>query len=158
MKEIRVNHQLMIKIPIKEKFMSQVEPNINKEVLETIERVWAKYPDLRLTQLLVNAIGPSESCPEIYHVEDSKLIGLLNELVAENFELPEMPADAIDELLMLHNEMLAVFDAKAAVDTWMHMELPALGGQKPISLMSTVQGRKTLKQVLNRMKYGDTLT
>tara|TARA_R110000772_G_scaffold268651_2_gene397042 strand:+ start:1951 stop:2193 length:243 start_codon:yes stop_codon:yes gene_type:complete len=80
----------MKKIPIKEKFMSQVEPNSAKELLETIEKVWAKYPDLRLTQLLVNVIKPSESCSEIYYVEDSKLVKLLNELAAEELETSDV--------------------------------------------------------------------
>jgi len=135
--------------------MSQVEPNSAKEVLETIEKVWAKYPDLRLTQLLVNVIKPSEFCAEIYYVEDSKLVELLNELAAEELKSSDVSANTIDELLMLHNEMLAFFNSKEDVDTWMHTELPALDGEKPISLLSTVQGRKTLTQVLNRMKHGD---
>ena len=79
---IHVNQPLMKKIPIKEKFMSQVEPNSAK--------VWAKYPDLRLTQLLVNVIKPSESCSEIYYVEDSKLVKLLNELAAEELETSDV--------------------------------------------------------------------
>jgi len=87
---IHVNQPLMKKIPIKEKFMSQVEPNSAKELLETIEKVWAKYPDLRLTQLLVNVIKPSESCSEIYYVEDSKLVKLLNELAAEELETSDV--------------------------------------------------------------------
>ncbi|MBA6414946.1 hypothetical protein H4J50_02850 [Colwellia sp. 6M3] len=70
--------------------MSQVEPNIAKELLETIEKAWAKYPDLRLTQLLVNVIKPSESCSEIYYVEDSKLVKLLNELTAEELETSDV--------------------------------------------------------------------
>ncbi|UUO25071.1 hypothetical protein FGD67_19035 [Colwellia sp. M166] len=70
--------------------MSQVEPNSAKELLETIEKVWAKYPDLRLTQLLVNVIKPSESCSEIYYVEDSKLVKLLNELAAEELETSDV--------------------------------------------------------------------
>lgn len=61
----------------------------------------------------------------------------------------------IDELLILHNEMLTLFNSKEDVDTWIHTKLTALGGEKPISLMPTVQGRITLKQVLNRMKHGD---
>ncbi len=135
--------------------MSQVEPNSAKEVLETIEKAWAKYPDLRLTQLLVNVIKPSESCSEIYYVEDSKLTELLNELATEETEPAEVSANAIDELLMLHNEMLAFFNSKEDVESWIHTKLTALDGEKPISLLPTVQGRKTLKQVLNRMKYGD---
>jgi len=135
--------------------MSQVEPNSAKELLETIEKVWAKYPELRLTQLLVNVIKPSESCAEIYYVEDSKLIELLSELAAEETKSPEVSANAIDDLLMLHNDMLEFFGSQVDVDTWMHTELPGIGNKKPISLLSTIQGRKILKQVLSQMSYGN---
>ena len=66
--------------------MSQVEPNTNKEMLETIEKAWAKYPDLRLAQLLVNAIKPSESCSEVYYIEDSQLINKLELFINEQSE------------------------------------------------------------------------
>ena len=135
--------------------MSQVEPDNAKEVLEAIEKAWAKYPDLRLTQLLVNVIKPSESCSEIYYTEDSKLINLLNELVTDETEVAEVSANDIDELLILHNEMLAFFNSKEDVDTWIHTERSGIGNKKPISLLPTAQGRKTLKQVLNRMSYGN---
>lgn len=152
---IHINQLLMKKTPIKEVRMSQVEPNSAKELLETIEKVWAKYPELRLTQLLVNVIKPSESCAEIYYVEDSKLIELLNELAGEESTSSEVSASSIEMLLMLHNEMLEFFNSKEDVDTWIHSKVAVLGGEKPISLLSTVEGRKTLKQLLNRMKYGD---
>jgi uncharacterized protein YihD (DUF1040 family) len=63
--------------------MSQVEPNSAKELLETIEKAWDKYPDLRLSQLLVNAIKPSEPCPEIYYLEDSQLLKKLEHFMHE---------------------------------------------------------------------------
>lgn len=66
--------------------MTQVEPNINKEMLETIAKVWAKYSDLRLAQLLVNAIKPSESCSEVYYIEDSQLINKLKLFINEQGE------------------------------------------------------------------------
>jgi len=59
--------------------MSEKEPNIETEVLNAIKEAWLKYPDMRLTQLLINAIAPEEPCTEVYGVEDSKLIKLLNE-------------------------------------------------------------------------------
>jgi len=145
----------MIEILIKEKFMSQVEQNIAKELLDTIEKAWAKYPELRLTQLLVNVIKPSESCDEIYYVEDSKLVELLSELAAEELTSPDVPANAIDALLILHNDMLEFFGSKENVDSWIHTKSSVLDGEKPISLLSTAQGRKTLRQLLNRMKHGD---
>ena len=63
--------------------MSEKEPNIEEDVMNAIAEAWAKYPDMRLTQLIVNAINPSDPCSEIYGVEDSKLIKLLNKFKQE---------------------------------------------------------------------------
>ena len=57
--------------------MSEKEPNIEEDVVNAIMEAWAKYPDMRLTQLIVNAINPKDPCSEVYSVEDSKLIKLL---------------------------------------------------------------------------------
>jgi len=54
--------------------MSEKEPNIEEEVLSTLLETWSKFPKLRLTQIIVNAIAPSKPCPEIFYVEDSQLI------------------------------------------------------------------------------------
>ena len=60
--------------------MSQHEPSIEHELLETLKTTWALYPDLRLTQLIVNAINPTEPCSEVFYVEDSHLIEKLKQL------------------------------------------------------------------------------
>lgn len=51
-------------------------------VLETLETVWKKHPDLRLCQLLVNAAPLSGPCPELFYIEDQTLEKLLHELDA----------------------------------------------------------------------------
>jgi len=58
--------------------MSEKEPYLQEEVIKAIQDAWARNPNMRLTQLLVNAIAPQEPCPEVYSTEDSKLIKLLN--------------------------------------------------------------------------------
>ncbi len=60
--------------------MSEKEPGIEEDVINAIMEAWAKYPDMRLTQLIVNAITPNEPCSEIFNTEDSELIKLLNRL------------------------------------------------------------------------------
>ena len=42
-------------------------------LLESIANVQAKYPELRLGQLLINAINLQQPCPELFHVEDNVL-------------------------------------------------------------------------------------
>lgn len=45
------------------------------KVLKEIEKVWKKYPDLRLGQLILNSCGE----PPLYCIEDEDLINLLKE-------------------------------------------------------------------------------
>lgn len=42
-------------------------------MLALLREVWEGSPDLRLGQLIVNAVRPKEPCPELYSVEDDKL-------------------------------------------------------------------------------------
>jgi len=59
---------------------SQTAPESQVELLETIAKVWAKYPHLRLTQLVVNAANPKASSSELFYVEDSELLNKLKKL------------------------------------------------------------------------------
>lgn len=43
-------------------------------VLAAIRRAWAEYPDYRLGQLIVNAVGPGEPCPAVFYIEDDELV------------------------------------------------------------------------------------
>ena len=49
------------------------DPQRIDRVLATIREAWEKVPDWRLGQLLINAIDPSEPCPELFSIEDSQL-------------------------------------------------------------------------------------
>ena len=50
------------------------DPNRIKPTLKLVEQIWEQHPDLRLGQLLVNAIRPSDPVPEIFYAEDDKLV------------------------------------------------------------------------------------
>jgi hypothetical protein len=39
-------------------------------IVELLREVWKNHPDMRLGQLLVNAIRPSRPCPQVFGVED----------------------------------------------------------------------------------------
>ncbi|QDU43510.1 hypothetical protein Mal52_19860 [Symmachiella dynata] len=56
------------------------DPERIDRVLNSIREAWIETPDWRLGQLLVNAIKPSEPCPEIFYIEDSKLERLVTRL------------------------------------------------------------------------------
>ena len=39
-------------------------------ILELLREYWEHYPDLRLGQIVVGAIRPSQPCPQIFSAED----------------------------------------------------------------------------------------
>lgn len=50
------------------------DPSRIDEVLAALREAWLESPDLRLGQLIVNAIRPSNPCPEIFYKEDDELL------------------------------------------------------------------------------------
>lgn len=50
------------------------DPQRISVVLETLRQAWQQNPDLRLGQLLVIAASPKEPCPELFYIEDDKLL------------------------------------------------------------------------------------
>lgn len=47
------------------------------ELLHSLLNVWQKHPQMRLMQLLINALNNSESYPELYYIDDAELIDKL---------------------------------------------------------------------------------
>jgi len=46
------------------------DPNRIPEILGLVEKLWKKYPDLRLTQLIMNALQMNS---DPYYIEDDRL-------------------------------------------------------------------------------------
>ena len=40
--------------------------------------LWKQQPELRLGQLILNAVRPAEPCPEIFTIEDEQLLRKLS--------------------------------------------------------------------------------
>jgi len=53
-------------------------------ILEQIEQIWEKYPDLRLGQLIVNVISDSNPT-SLYYIEDEDLISKLQDYYGLEF-------------------------------------------------------------------------
>lgn len=51
-----------------------------KVILERLEKLWKKYPDLRLGQLITNAIN---DIIVLYYVEDENLLDCLEDYYAD---------------------------------------------------------------------------
>lgn len=60
-----------------------------KAVLARLLAVWTQYEDLRLGQLLDNAITCSQPGPDLYYVEDRPLCDKVESFLAKHLELIE---------------------------------------------------------------------
>ena len=59
-------------------------------MLELLREVWTRSPDLRLGQLIVNAVRPQEPCPEVFSIEDTVLARRLERTLKD---LPALPVE-----------------------------------------------------------------
>lgn len=48
-----------------------------------------------------------------------------------------------------------VFEDIDIAREWMHCEVPALSGSRPVDLLDTFIGRKLVREVLGKIEYGD---
>ena len=55
------------------------DPDRISEILGVLRDIWERNPDLRLGQIVVNAIRPGEPCPQIFSAEDEALLAGLHE-------------------------------------------------------------------------------
>jgi len=53
--------------------------NTKHHLLESITNIQAKHPELRLGQLLINAINLRQPCPELFHIQDDILAEKINQ-------------------------------------------------------------------------------
>lgn len=58
-----------------------------ERIFSKIKLVWEKNPDLRLMQLLINAIQPKDSCSELYYYEDTNLEEKLEDFIQNKLKL-----------------------------------------------------------------------
>jgi hypothetical protein len=56
------------------------DPTRIDDVLAALRAAWTESPDLRLGQLIVNAVRPAHPCPEVFYTEDAALVRGLNSL------------------------------------------------------------------------------
>ena len=58
------------------------DPNRISKVLDSIKKIWEKYPDMRLGQLICNVLRD----PTLYYVEDDELVEFLNQYYGEEIK------------------------------------------------------------------------
>lgn len=49
-------------------------PERIEPLLIELTKLWKRFPDMRLGQLIYNAVSPKEPCPAIFYIEDDVLL------------------------------------------------------------------------------------
>ena len=57
------------------------DPKRIEPMIQLVWDVWQRSPDLRLGQILVNAIRPTEPCPQVFSAEDDTIARGLEEML-----------------------------------------------------------------------------
>ena len=99
----------------------------------------------------------SRSKTEGCNVQDTTLMKLLEELGNIEDQRAKVELKVLEQLFLVDRDVanmaIDVFDEKAAAASWLVDECPALGNEKPLSLL--LQGkRKLVLDCLNQIKYG----
>ncbi|WP_348815586.1 MbcA/ParS/Xre antitoxin family protein [Halomonas sp. H10-59] len=64
-------------------------------------------------------------------------------------------SEEVLDTLKLFVEVGEVFADEAVGHQWLHVEVPALAGSRPIELLDTFAGRELVRQVLRKISHGD---
>lgn len=65
------------------------------------------------------------------------------------------PSEALLDLLRVVAGAVAVFGTLGQADEWLDTEIAALGGQRPIELCDTFEGRGLVRDAIRRIEYGE---
>ena len=135
--------------------MSEQQLNTQKELIKVLTETWQQYPELRLTQLIINAITPQGPCPEVFYTTDKQLAEKLKLLPKKMLieDKKDTSTDSIEDILTLHREIINCLGSSAGTDVWLYTKLPTLNNQRPIDCISTSQGRAHIRQILSQMRH-----
>ena len=69
--------------------------------------------------------------------------------------LDRTQSESILDMLRVYEKASAVFGGYERANEWLNSHIPALGGEKPIDICDTFQGRALVVNVLQKVEYGE---
>ena len=69
--------------------------------------------------------------------------------------LGPMHSESVLDLLRVVSEAVTTFGGQERANEWLDTVLPALGGQRPIDLCDTFEGRGLVRNAIRRIQYGE---
>ncbi|NOI66680.1 MbcA/ParS/Xre antitoxin family protein [Vibrio sp. 99-8-1] len=132
--------------------LSRFEENYDIDSVPLLTEATLKEPRLagQTLRIVVKTI-PREVVAKTIDVSSSNLSKLY---ARKHLTIPQ--SQDISDLTAFWAEMRDVFMGDSElIDEWLNDALPSLDGRAPIELVQTLAGRKALREVLERLRYGD---
>lgn len=99
---------------------------------------------------VVEATGLREAFLGILNVES----GNLSRVYRRKALSKETSEEVLDAVRLLR-QAREVWESNELAMQWFRSSVPALGGEQPINLIDTFEGRRWISQVLNKIEHGD---
>jgi putative toxin-antitoxin system antitoxin component (TIGR02293 family) len=99
---------------------------------------------------VVEATGLRETFLSILNVTSGNL--------SREYRKKALTKEASEEVLdavRLLKQAVDVWESRDMAIEWLKSSVPALGGEKPINLFDTFEGRRWVAQVLNKIEHGE---
>ena len=104
----------------------------------------------RVVRQAIHALGHRDTFLRLLGVT----AGSLNRLYRRE-TLGRGQSEALLDMLRLMSGAIAVFGGLHHASEWLQTALPALGGERPIDLCDTFEGRRWVCETLRRIEYGE---
>ncbi|MDD9961916.1 MAG: DUF2384 domain-containing protein [Gammaproteobacteria bacterium] len=69
--------------------------------------------------------------------------------------LAPMQSEALLDLLRVFVLAAAAFGSREKGDQWLVTQVPAMGGERPVDLCDTFEGRALVREALHKIEYGE---
>ncbi|PMR71748.1 hypothetical protein CR158_10360 [Halomonas heilongjiangensis] len=69
--------------------------------------------------------------------------------------LSRVQSEEVLDTLRLYYQASKLFGDPRVARQWLHCEIPALSGSRPVDLVDTSQGRDLVRQVLGKIEFGE---
>lgn len=99
---------------------------------------------------LVEATGLREVFLGILNIDSGNL-----SRVYRRKALSKETSEEVLDAARLIRHAAEVWESKDLAREWLNSPVPALGGERPINLIDTFEGRRWISQVLNKIEHGD---
>jgi len=127
---------------------AELSPTLLEDRAEYIQTVRQGISG-RVVKLAVDVLGERELFTSLLNTNSTNLSRFYGKI------LTKFATEGIlDTFRVFQNAINAFEDEEMAIE-WLHTSIPALAGERPISLCDTSEGRKIVKESLRAIEYGE---